>query len=441
MTVNETRKVTVRRTRRSVQGNIVVKHRRTNSTKHVVDLNQPPIIDEPESEIISHQSDSDPVVFYNKSWPFNFYRKVALSFIVLAVVILGVVAYFAMVRLDIKVKSSIMPVEAEATFSIYDRPTNFSLPANSILGIVREMEIEYQTMYPTTGGEVTGAEITGRVTIINNYSKDQPLVATTRLLTKNNQLLRLKETVLVPAGGSIEVEVYGDTVDPSFTLADSTLTIPGLWAGLQDKIYAQAKAGAVNYKEIRKSIVVQADLDKALASAKQALVEKASSEIESVYASYDKKLYEVKDDSMAFSFDAKVGEEKSNIGITMTGQVVVIAFKQSDLINLDQTILQSGLKTNQSLIDDNISQSDFKVSQVDTVDNVAEVKLSVAGSSKVKSVEELIDRKKLIGLTEEQLRSYLDSLEGVGSYELTFKPSFLKIAPQLIDRITITVDN
>jgi len=439
MPTKEIKKVPIRRPRRSTKASVAVKRNLSEETIHVVNLKKPlaseRVIERPTFDI-RQKDEPMPEI---KHWSFKLYRKIAIPFILVAIVILAVVAYFAMVKLEVVVTPKVMPIKASSSFSVYDRPDNFNLPASSVLGIVREMETDYSGSYQTTGGEVTGAEVSGRVVIVNNYVKDQPLVATTRLLTASNQLLRLRDTVVVPAGGSVEANVYGESADPSFTLADSRLTIPGLWAGLQDKIYAEARAGAVTYKEIRKNIVTQADLDRAVAGAKQALLEKATADIESVYSAYDEKLYELDDKSTAFSFNAKVGEEKSEIGITMNSKIIVVAFKKSSLVNLNQTTLESGLKDGQALVEDSASKPSFKVTSADTVNNIAEVELLVDGSSTAKSNNDLIDRQKLIGLNRKQIESYLSGLENIASYELHFTPSFLEIAPQLVDRITVTV--
>ena len=61
-----------------------------------------------------------------------------------------------------------------------------------ISGSVHELNLEITKTYRTTGEEYIGEEISGKVFLINNYTKDQPLVATTRLLTADNKLYRLK---------------------------------------------------------------------------------------------------------------------------------------------------------------------------------------------------------------------------------------------------------
>ncbi len=440
MADQEQKKVPVRRSRKkSDAGTITVKHRRTKSATHLVNLKES-TLDSPPLETPTYQETVVPKQG-KQAMPFalRLYKRIALSFVIIAVLVLAAVAYFATVKLDIVVTPKVMPVNATASFNVYDRPESYELPLGSVFGLVREMETEYSGDYPASGAKVIGAEVSGRVTIVNKYTKDQPLVATTRLLTSDNQLLRVKDTVVVPAGGSVEAEVYGESLDPSFTLADARLTIPGLWAGLQDKIYAEAKAGAVTYKEKKLLSITQEDINKAVDAAKQAIIEEAASEIESVYAAYDERLYEIDPQSLQFTIDAKAGEEKERFTIIMKAKISVVAFKKASLANLNETALDSVIGDGQSLLESSTQAPTFAVIKADVASNVAEVELQVDGESTAVSPDAIVDRSKLVGLSRAQIESYLMSLENIASYELSFSPSFFEVAPQTVGRISVRV--
>ncbi len=444
MTEIKKKKITVRKPRkRATEGAIKISRKRPASD-HVVDLKTSStvagaIMPERTGYELPLDREVEVPVTTAPRWPFSIYKKIAVSFIVVVLLGLAAVSYFALVKLEVVIKPRVEAVTAAAPFTIYDRPDTYTLPAGAILGLVREMELEYTASYPASGEEVIGAEVSGTITLTNTYSKDQPLVATTRLLTPSNQLLRLRSTVVVPAGGSVQAEVYGEAIDPSFTLADTRLTIPGLWAGLQDKIYGEAKAGDVLYKEQKKLNITQADIDRAIEEAKQALIDKAAKEISDTYSAYDQRLYQVDNQSISFEVDGKVGEEKPQVTIKMAGKVAVVAFKNETITNLDETALASVLGENQSLVDSSETATSFKLISADVVQNIAEVELEAGAQAIAAPNTEVVERKKLVGLKKLQIESYLDSLPSVESYELKFSPAFLKVAPQLVDRITVKV--
>lgn len=112
----------------------------------------------------------------------------------------------------------------------------------------------------------------GQVTLKNTSSTSQPLVATTRLLSAEGVLFRLKEGVIVPANGEIVADVYADQAGASGNIGPTTFTIPGLAASRQAEVYGESSApmtgGVVRFGE-----VTLADLDAAVALMKTRIEE------------------------------------------------------------------------------------------------------------------------------------------------------------------------
>lgn len=394
-------------------------------------------------EVVSEKIESTPSFIPPKiskstpRWSSRLYRNIALTFVILSLLSLGLVVYMTFIRLDIIVEPEVQAVDAKATFKVYDRPEDYQLPNGNILGLVREMEVEYSSVVPASGKKVTGAEVSGTVNIINNYTKDQPLVATTRLLTPNNQLLRLTESVVVPAGGEVEASVYAETADPSFTLANTRLTIPGLWAGLQDKIYAEAKVGQVGYKEKGEVFIAQADIDAASAGAKSGLIEKAKSEIDNAYSTYDQKLFIVNESSIKIEIIGEAGEVKDSVTVQMTGSVNVVAFDSGKVSGIIGTSLSAAGSAD--TIEKSSVQPKFEIVSADSKENIAEISVTSSGLSTPKTSNNIIDRKKIIGLRRKQLEAYLNESPNIKSYELKYRPSFWLWSPHFIDRIFVSI--
>ncbi len=426
---------------KNISGEIKVKRSKKSivtPVEHVIDLSpmQPaPIYDEPLVRQTIEQKINDSV-----RWPFVLYRRIALTFVILSLIALAAVAYISLVKVDITVSPRATTVEAQTIFKVYDRPESYDVPDDGVLGLVREMTVEYTQTSPATEKTVSGAEVSGKVEIINTYTKDQPLVATTRLQTSDGQILRLRNSVLVPAGGSVSAEVYADGInDPSFTLADSRLTIPGLWAGLQDKIYAQAKANEVSYKEKAELSVTQADIDEAIRRGKAALVEKAQQDIETVYASYNQKLYQLDENSVSYTVDSKAGDVRPEISVSFKANVSVVAFNDDSLkakaaAALDQAAADAGVVSS-----DQPAKALYTLRSVDVSQNIAEISAQAAATASVTNAASLIDTAKITLLSRAQLDSYLQGLKGVEEYKVVFHPSFWPWTPLLSDRINVRI--
>ncbi len=440
MPENENKKPKAVRPRRKASAGAikVSRPKRKAEAEHVIDLKTQPLvsippINEPLPNPVGYEAFEGPV----NQWPFGAYRKIAVTFIILSVLSLAAVAYFSLIKLDIVVVPSMEAAKANATFTVYDRPESYTVPAGNTLGLVREMEVESEKTFTASEEKALGASVSGTVTIINKSPKDQPLVASTRLLSPTNQLLRIKDSVIVPAGGSVKAAVYSDSIDPSFTLADARLTIPGLWAGLQESIYAEAKAGDVTYREKVEKTVTQSDIDSAIGKAKETLLEKAATDIEQAYGAYDQKLYALDEASITHKTSAKAGDTVDEFTVSFSGKLTIVAFKSADVDGVLRTALSSSISTGRSL-----GQSEkplFRLVSADPTQNIAEVEASVVATAKVDDGVELIDRRKIVSLTRNQLEDYLDAQTQIQSYELHFQPSFWKFTPQLVDRINVTV--
>lgn len=141
--------------------------------------------------------------------------------------------------------------------------------------VVFESVYESKSTYPATGKKVApgGQKATGKVRIYNQYSsQDQPLVATTRVMSPDGKIFRLTKTVTVPGmkgdePGTVEAEVKADEAGESLNIAPSRFTIPGFdGTAKQGKFYAQSErafVGGGSAEGGQQLVVTQQDSDKA----------------------------------------------------------------------------------------------------------------------------------------------------------------------------------
>lgn len=366
---------------------------------------------------------------------FNIYRKISISFVVLTGLLIAAIFYFSLVKVDISVVLKKGELKGNSVLTVYGSQAGST--TNSVLGAVKEVEVVQAEEIPTTGTESLGQEVTGTVKIINNYVRNQPLVASTRLLSANNHLLRVKSTVNVPAGGSVDVQVYADKADPAIDVPLGTrLSIPGLWSGIQDKIYAEALE-EIKYKELVKHTVTQNDLDSALAAIRTAVAKKADNEIVPTYnAQYSKVLYKIDDASIVTSVNAKVGEEKDKFNVTGKVNVIIVAFNEADAKKIAEAQLAVTVPENKTLLNFNASGLTYELGTYDILNNTAAVNINYSGEVIAKNPS-VIQKSMLVGLSADQLKNYLSSLPDVASFKVTFTPGFIGKVPSYTDRIQI----
>lgn len=371
--------------------------------------------------------------------PVNIYRRIAYIFSFATVVLLAVIFYFSFVKVTISISPNQEHLSGSLIADIYNKDSD-TRPSgeNSVEGIVKEIEIEQTGEYSASGTEVMGKEVTGKVNLINNYDRSQQLVASTRLLSPDNKLFRLKNTITVPAGGQIEVEVYADEPNQEAAIAPATFKIPGLWAGLQEKIYAESKEPMVYAEKVKKHIQ-QSDIDDGVYDLKQKLLAKAKSEISGSYQDYDQVLYNVDDSSTEKIVSGKAGDEQETFTVTMKTKVVVAAFKDEKIYLLAQKKLAALMPDDKKLMNFEKSEIKYALNGFDAKAGAASVNASFTGDVSLKDGNNIIDKGKIKGLNRGQLEAYLNNIKEIGAYEIKFYPSFINKVPNLVDRIEIVM--
>jgi hypothetical protein len=366
------------------------------------------------------------------------YRKIVLSFVALVVILVAVVLYLGLT----KVALVIIPVQEKITDSlslaVADKANSPSVSRGQVAGVVRQVPVEQSGTFAASGKEILGQEVSGKVTIINNYLKNQPLVATTRLLSQDNKLFRLRNTVYVPAGGQVVAEVYADEAKSEMAIGPSEFTIPGLWAGLQDKIYAQSQE-PMKYNEKIKYTIKQSDIDGAVSELKKNLLAKAKKEVGRAYQEYDQLIFEVDNTLVSQEVQGKVGEEKENFTMKMKTKMTVVAFDDDDVYKLAEAKLAMALADDREIVEFDRSAMTYSLANSDPNQGTAVINVNFTAKAALKDSAKVIKKDNLTGLNMEQLKTYLNSLPEVAGYEIKFFPSFIRKMPNLVDRIEVVI--
>jgi|GEM_PF-1001444 len=366
------------------------------------------------------------------------YKKIAYSFAVLTLALIAFASYFFLVKLKIVILPNQERISNSLIFDVNDSDLAIAPSEGSIAGIVKKISVEETRSYPATGVKVIGEGVVGTVAIVNKYDKNQTLVATTRLLTADGTLFRLKETVFVPAGGQLEAKIYADKPNRDMAINPAKMTFPGLWAGLQDKIYAESKE-VIKFQEEMEKNVAQTDIDNGLTYLKKALVEKVKIETGEKYGDYDQVLYKIDDNAIESAADAQAGDKKDSFSITMKTAVYVIAFKDEPIFRLAKNKMATAIPDGKELSEFNRESIIYNLNSVEADRGTASVNANFEGKMILKNDASIVDRQMLVGLDRDQLSAILNAIPEISGYELQFTPSFVDLAPKLVDKITVEV--
>lgn len=367
--------------------------------------------------------------------PLMMYRRIALTFIVLVAAALMSVLYFSTVQAVIYIDSTESIITTEFIAGVFETPTH----ATDVRGRVASVTLgRTATSIPTgaSSKEVDGVS-TGTVTIYNNLSFVQPLVATTRLLSESGVLFRLKEGVEIPAGGSVEAEVYADESGASGDIDPTRFSIPGLSPVRQEAVYAvssQAFTGGV----VRVAVVSQAEMEEAAAQLRETLLldaqELLRSEIDDAFTGES---YGV--EALQKEFTIEPEEEAQSYDITLTIKVTAVFYDVEALRNIAVAKLYEGLGQGQEFA---IIKPDAMMVKVEGIDEEAQegrLHVTLSAPAITSRTSEAIDVGRFVGMTEEEVGALLIN-EGVASaVEVEFFPFWIATVPRLKDHIYIDI--
>ncbi len=323
------------------------------------------------------------------------YRRNAFIFIFLTLALLAVIFYFTFAKLTIVVVPAQEEIKNDVLVDVYNDGAQVSdNQGTKEKGIVTIIDVNAEKDYEVTGGQVIGEEVNGKVKLINNYNSNQPLVKSTRLLSSDGKLFRLKQSVTVPAGGSIEAEIYADKVSADMAIAPTKFTIPGLWAGLQDKIYAENSVAFTYDKKLDKQIS-QEDIDNAIKDMNEVLLNKVNEEIGTSYNGYDEVVNKIDDSATKITTAAKVGDKKDKFTVKATSKVSIIAFSKEEMVKLAKEKISALIPDDKKLESFNESSVVYNLESYNLNDGSATIKLSFSGKMSLKDGSNLLDPKKI----------------------------------------------
>ncbi|HCJ52095.1 MAG: hypothetical protein A2898_04870 [Candidatus Kerfeldbacteria bacterium RIFCSPLOWO2_01_FULL_48_11] len=373
------------------------------------------------------------------------YQKLVIIFLVLSIAIVGLIVYLSMAKTLILVTPAIIRHPVSFTVRIQDE-----LPEESssiiIRGSIIQATIEDSITYSSIATkETTDGTARGTVTVHNNWSQNQPLVETTRLLSSEGILFRLDQSVTVPAGGSVEnVPVYADQLGIAGDIKPTRFTIPGLWAGLQDQIYAESNAMMTG--GTRNAKVLTADnIRDAKASLKEQMSPKAIDAIETEAGTVGvladpENIVIVSQQLLSEKLSGEEGAEVDQLTVTQNNRYIAAIFNQSLLTDLAVTRAEESISAELVVMEIDSKSLDVSSASYNVSGNYAELQITADALATIRLSSGQFDRKNLTSKDTYEIQTYFSSFDEVENVEIRFSPFWLRKTPTLADHIEIRMN-
>jgi len=366
--------------------------------------------------------------------PVKFYKTIAITFLVLTIVLLGVVIFFTSKKTSIVIVAKSDNKNVNLSIDVSENKN----VVNAITGIVTSTSFVLSETYYPTGNKTVDGTAVGDVILYNDSGFSQPLIKTTRLLTPEGILFRLTDDVTVPANGKISAKVYADKTGVTGDISPSSFIIPGLSEASQKLIYAKSTSKMSG--GVRKVGVLTSD---DLEAAKSNYASKVKKEyLDSLGKNTQTTMEQVllvQTDSI--TSDKKTGEQVDGFTITGTSTIMVVYYNKSELqtiVNNDlskkidttvEKLLSIGKEPQVNLASYNIANKTARLSVYQDV----LVTLDADGNK--------LSASNFFGKNKDEIKRYVMGLSHVVGVDVKFSPSWMRKAPAVTDRIKVVVKN
>ena len=365
------------------------------------------------------------------------YQHIAVAFVVITFLLLLCVLYLSVSRATIKVVANPKVVEVTTSVDVVPEPAK----EDQVKGVVTEVTLEKNRVFtlPAEGAKQVEEKASGYVTLMNETTKDQPLVATTRLLSSEGVLYRLQNYVVVPAQGQVEAYVKADTAGKGGEIGASRFTIPGLGTSLQSQIYAVSVApmtGGVQYVRA----LTQQDVDSAVATLAEEILAEAKQHFNSTVDrnAFDGEAYEVT--TVSQTSDVAVGQETGVFNVTLKQKVAGVFYPKQAVQNYAEGLLAQQVVDGFRISVVNRHTMKIEVESLDTKNGEAELSIYLDGLSIISEDAQALDKDRFVGRAPHEVLTLLRASDAVQDVSVSFTPFWLKRVPTLKDHIKVVIE-
>lgn len=362
--------------------------------------------------------------------PVRFYKIIAITFLCLTLLLFGAVIFMSSQKAVITIETKATPIEINNDLLIGE-----GIVDQSITAIVTTTSfLVHQPVVVSGTTEVPGIA-TGKVTLHNETGAAQPLVATTRLLTEDGVLFRIKSAVNVPAQGTVEAEVYADKEGATGDIGPSKFTIPGLPEAKQKVVYASSDESMTGGTK-KSGVLSQADIDVAEKQMTDALDSEVAKYLGNLYVGKEV-IYSLI--NVEKKVNGKIGESITNGMLDGKVKIALVVYDKAELKDWAEKTIQSKAVGDTSIIRSSGEEPKVTFKSYNQDLNTATLHVFSAGVASMNPASKELEKNIFFGKSRDEVKRYVSSLEHVENVNISLQPFWIQSVPQIQDHIQVIV--
>lgn len=370
----------------------------------------------------------------NKSLPkINLYRNISVTFVVFTAMLIAAVFLFFYRQATIIIVPQEQPVNLSFNIEVKENLTAEEIAENDVVtGSLVSRQIEATSSFPVLSTQTVESANVGQVKIINESSRNQPLLKTSQLQAANGVIVRTSEAVTVPQGGSVIIEVYPKDPDAFADIAKgSKLTIIKLNPASQAKIYGVA-VDVLTKEPHETRVLMESDINRAKDELTKNILAKAKAEFQPANDN------ELAVKILNFRTDKKVGEQADSFILTAKAQLDLLKVNNSQLAELIKRKINSlnlgGLKIEE------INSQNLKYLVLDPDFNQSVlVKVDYTANTIIGEGNDALNPEYLAGKTIDEAKNYLSQFDLIKDVKIIISPYWQKTLPKQASKIKIII--
>lgn len=360
------------------------------------------------------------------------FRVFAVIFVVLSALLIGLIIFFSMSKATITITPKKELLSVDFPVQVGAETDSDTTPAR-VKGVIVEREVSYDEKVEATGTK-TVAVGQNTVTVKNESSAVQQLIATTRVQAPDGALFRLKKGITVPARGSVDAEVYPDKAGTPLP-SDTKFTIPGLNEAKQKVIYAMSGPVPEDGDVVR--TITEDDILKG----KAAGLAKAEDDLKAALKKANKDITDVvvSREVVETVANAKAGDPAQTATVTVKAKVTLVGYDGKAVREMVQNKLIAGVPDGKEFTGIHDDALVVRLTSADVTKKTAVIRVYADGNAVIKATSPTLAKENVAGMSATQAKEFLENFDAVEKAEVSLFPSWLKKIPTLKDHIEIKV--
>lgn len=357
----------------------------------------------------------------------------------LSVVILGLVVVLGTLSLMNSATLSYTPKTATLAFAGDSYTAKKSVSGAELAFSVIKVSLTKSLTVSATGEETVEVKATGLVMVYNEQSIQQTLVKTTRLETALGQIYRIQKDVVVPAKGSLEVEVVADKAGAEQNIGLSDFTLPGLKGTPRFAlVYGRSKTTITGGFVGSRKKVSEADLTRAKVTLekglKEELLAKAKTEIPADYVLFPDL------SNVVYTLLPQESVAEGSVSVGERGDLNAAIFKQADLAQY-LAVMKLGANNVGSQVEIlDFSKLNLTLAGDTDIDlnKVTTIQIKVAGTAPLRFLtDESSLASDLLGVSKANVDTVLKKYPSIAKAHVVVRPFWESIFPNDASKIKI----